>query len=137
MHRVSTRAADAPSTHAAGAPSARLSSRPTWGAHHSAASPSCSNKSQKSAGLRPSSVPVSQSDWAPTPARGRPLEPATRGLANCKHFRDFNTEQQGDICQAYWRAKRNGTDTSAYEPYIHEVQNGGVPRQCGPAQKKG
>jgi hypothetical protein len=60
-----------------------------------------------------------------------------RAWASCKHFRDFNTEQQGDICQAYWIAKTNGTDTSAYGPYIDEVQNGGMPGQCDPGQKKG
>jgi Domain of unknown function (DUF4157) len=60
-----------------------------------------------------------------------------KAWASCKHFRDFNTEQQGDICQAYWIAKTNGADISAYAPYIDEVQNGGMPSQCDPGQSKG
>ncbi|CAM5737590.1 hypothetical protein MAUB1S_02907 [Mycolicibacterium aubagnense] len=60
-----------------------------------------------------------------------------KAWASCKHFRDFNTEQQGDICQAYWRAKTGGKDTSAYAPYIDEVQNGGMPGQCDQGQKGG
>jgi hypothetical protein len=60
-----------------------------------------------------------------------------KAWASCKHFRDFNTEQQGDICQAYWIMKTTGGDTSAYEPYLDEVRNGGMPGQCEPGQKKG
>jgi hypothetical protein len=60
-----------------------------------------------------------------------------KAWASCKHFRDFNTEQQGDICQAYWLAQTNGSDTSAYEPYLDEVRNGGMRGQCDPGPKKG
>jgi hypothetical protein len=60
-----------------------------------------------------------------------------KAWASCKHFRDFNTEQQGDICQAYWLADTDGEDTSAYGPYIDEVRNGGMPGECDPRQSKG
>jgi len=44
---------------------------------------------------------------------------------NGKKFFSFNTEQQGDICQAYWVALTSGADTSAFDPYIAQVRNGG------------
>jgi hypothetical protein len=39
-----------------------------------------------------------------------------------KHFTDFNTEQQGDICEDYYIKKKKGLDVSAYEPFIAEVK---------------
>ena len=39
-----------------------------------------------------------------------------------KGFRDFNTEQQGDICRDYYRVRRADGDTSAYDPFIREVK---------------
>jgi Domain of unknown function (DUF4157) len=41
-----------------------------------------------------------------------------------KHFRDFNTEQQGDICRDYYLARKAGLDTSAFDPFIAEVRGG-------------
>ena len=46
------------------------------------------------------------------------IEKAAQG----KHFRDFNTEQQGAICADYYMALEAGLDTSAYDPFIQEVQ---------------
>jgi hypothetical protein len=39
-----------------------------------------------------------------------------------KRFRAFNTEQQADICKDYYVRQRDGLDTSAWDPYIAEVQ---------------
>jgi hypothetical protein len=39
-----------------------------------------------------------------------------------KRFRDFNTEQQADICKDYYIRQRDGLDTSAWDPYIAEVK---------------
>src|SRR5262249_40145440 len=39
-----------------------------------------------------------------------------------KHFRDFNTEQQGDICKDYYIKTKAGQDVSAYEPFIAEAK---------------
>lgn len=39
-----------------------------------------------------------------------------------KRFRDFNTEQQADICKDYYERQRDGLDTSAWDPYIAEVR---------------
>jgi hypothetical protein len=50
-----------------------------------------------------------------------------KALAAGQHFVDFNTEQQADICADYWLAKYDGGDVSAYEPFIAEVKNGGMP----------
>lgn len=36
-------------------------------------------------------------------------------------IKDFNLEQQGKIVQEYWERKKKGEDTSAYEPFIHEL----------------
>jgi hypothetical protein len=44
-----------------------------------------------------------------------------------KHFLDFNTEQQADICSHYYSALGSGRDTSAFDPYIEEVRHGGLP----------
>jgi len=44
-----------------------------------------------------------------------------------RHFRDYNTEQQGDICRDYYLAKKAARDTSAFDPFILEVQ--GQPRK--------
>jgi Domain of unknown function (DUF4157) len=48
--------------------------------------------------------------------------------AQGRHFRDFNTEQQGDICKNYYMAQQAGLDTSAYDPFIQEVK-GQQPRK--------
>jgi hypothetical protein len=42
-----------------------------------------------------------------------------------KHFTDFNTEQQGDILEDYYKKLKAGADTSAYEPFVAEVKNDG------------
>ena len=39
-----------------------------------------------------------------------------------KHFKDFNTERQGDICMDYYNKKKAGEDVSVYPPFIAEVQ---------------
>ena len=52
-----------------------------------------------------------------------------KALADGKHFVDFNTEQQADICADYWAIRegyRSG-DKGVYEPFIAEVKNGGLP----------
>ena len=51
-----------------------------------------------------------------------------------KHFLDFNTEQQADICANYYGVSEGfmGGDKSVYEPFIREVRRGGLrdaPRQ--------
>jgi len=56
-----------------------------------------------------------------------------KALAAGQHFVDFNTEQQADICADYWLAKYDGGDISAYEPFIAEVRNGGMPVAPRPA----
>lgn len=50
-----------------------------------------------------------------------------KALAAGQHFVDFNTEQQASICADYWLAKYEGGDVSAFEPFIAEVKNGGMP----------
>ena len=45
-----------------------------------------------------------------------------RATAEHKHFRDFETEQQGDICKDYYVKRKAGRDVSAYEPFIAEVK---------------
>ena len=42
--------------------------------------------------------------------------------AQHKSFRSFNTEQQGDIMRNYYIALKAGADTSAYDPFVNEVQ---------------
>jgi hypothetical protein len=52
------------------------------------------------------------------------------GLKNAradKHFLDFNTKQQADICSHYYSALTSGGDTSPFDPYIEEVKHGGLP----------
>jgi hypothetical protein len=55
----------------------------------------------------------------------------TEAWAAGRHFRDFNTEQQGDICEDYYTALTSGGDTKPYEPFIAEVKNGGLPLPTG------
>lgn len=45
-------------------------------------------------------------------------------LAQGRHFSDFQTEQQGDICRDYYIKLKAGQDTSLYDPFIAEVQAG-------------
>jgi len=45
--------------------------------------------------------------------------------AKGKTFLQYNTEQQGDICEDYYRRLMSGDDVSAYLPFIQEVRNGG------------
>jgi Domain of unknown function (DUF4157) len=49
----------------------------------------------------------------------------TAALAN-KRFLDFNTEQQASIAEDFYKAQRDGRDTSAYQPYIAQLQAGGA-----------
>jgi Domain of unknown function (DUF4157) len=50
-------------------------------------------------------------------------EPALKlAAAQHKSFRSFNTEQQGDILRDYYNKLKAGEDTSAYDPFITEVQ---------------
>ena len=49
--------------------------------------------------------------------------------ASGKRFTDFNTEQQGDILRDYYRKLKEGKDTSAYDPFVDQVQ--GSPRHLG------
>jgi hypothetical protein len=49
-----------------------------------------------------------------------------RATAQGRHFRDFQTEQQGDILRDYYIKLKAGQDTSAYDPFVAEVK--------GPAQ---
>ena len=51
----------------------------------------------------------------------------TAALAN-KRFLDFNTEQQASIAGDFYRAQRDGRDTSAYQPFIAQLQAGGAMR---------
>jgi hypothetical protein len=39
-----------------------------------------------------------------------------------KKFRDFNREQQGAIVQHYYYRHKQGLDTTAWDPFIHEIQ---------------
>lgn len=41
-----------------------------------------------------------------------------------RHFTDFNTEQQADICRNYYRRVKAGGDTSLFDPFIAEVRAG-------------
>ncbi|KPK89195.1 MAG: hypothetical protein AMJ88_17920 [Anaerolineae bacterium SM23_ 63] len=43
-------------------------------------------------------------------------------IAQNKKFRDFNREQQGDIVKHYYYRHKQGLDTSAWQPFIAEVQ---------------
>jgi len=42
--------------------------------------------------------------------------------AQNRKLRDFNREQQGDIVQHYYYRYKQGLDTFAWEPFIHEIQ---------------
>ncbi len=42
--------------------------------------------------------------------------------AQSKKLKDFNREQQGAIVQHYYYRFKQGLDTSAWEPFIHEIQ---------------
>lgn len=44
-------------------------------------------------------------------------------FARGKRFTDFNTEQQGDILEDFYRKLKAGEDTSAYTPFVSEVQS--------------
>lgn len=46
------------------------------------------------------------------------------GRAAGRSFRDFNTEEQGEILRDYFNAKRAGETTSVYEPFVAEVRGG-------------
>lgn len=48
--------------------------------------------------------------------------------AQGRRFTSFNTEQQGDILRNYYEALKNNADTSAYDPFVAEVQSGGSAR---------
>lgn len=58
-----------------------------------------------------------------------------QATAQGKHFRDFNTEQQGDICRDYYRnLKTPGASVTAYLPFIQEVQNTSAPSSSSNSQ---
>lgn len=63
-----------------------------------------------------------------------------RATAQNKHFRDFETEQQGDICKDYYVKRKAGQDVSVYEPFIAEVKGeaqpvrGDFPVNTGPTR---
>jgi len=52
-----------------------------------------------------------------------------RATQQKKHFRDFETEQQGDICKDYYVKRKAGKDVSVYEPFIAEVKGTLVPER--------
>ncbi len=65
--------------------------------------------------------------WALHSIAGNPYdyggEPRLKEAAKQgRHFLDFNTEQQGNICRDYYLAKKAGRDTSAFDPFILEVR---------------
>ena len=75
--------------------------------------------------------------WALHAITGNPYDYGDeKGLkeaaAKGRRFRDFNTEQQGDICRNYYVALKAGRDTSAFEPFILDVQ--GLPRDATPTR---
>lgn len=41
-----------------------------------------------------------------------------------QRFKDFNPEQQGEICRTYYVRLTNGMDISAWQPFIDEIQSG-------------
>ena len=57
-----------------------------------------------------------------------------KASAEGKHFVDFNTEQQADICADYYAISEGfkSGDKSAYEPFIREVRRGGMPEAPKP-----
>jgi hypothetical protein len=44
-------------------------------------------------------------------------------IQNGVRFIDFNPEQQGDICRTYYERLARGIDVTAWQPFIHEIQN--------------
>ena len=57
--------------------------------------------------------------------------------AQGKHFTDFNTEQQGDILRDYYVRLKAGQDTSAWDPFVAEVKNGGrATAMTGPESRR-
>jgi hypothetical protein len=58
------------------------------------------------------------------------------GLRNAtargKGFLSFNFEQQGDIIRAYYSRRACGGDTSAFDPFIREIQANGPNLQVPP-----
>jgi len=54
-----------------------------------------------------------------------------------RHFLDFNTEQQGDICEDYYIALTSGGDTKPFEPFIAEVKHGGLRAGRNPSPDDG
>lgn len=67
-------------------------------------------------------------DLIPDAARGDydyGKEPGLReALEQGKTLDQFNFEEQGDILRDYYMLKRDGKDTSAYDPFIHDLQDG-------------
>jgi len=45
------------------------------------------------------------------------------GTQNGQKFKDFNLEQQGDICRSYYNRLARSLDVSAWKPYIDEIQD--------------
>jgi hypothetical protein len=43
-------------------------------------------------------------------------------LAQGKRFRDFNTEQQADICRDYYERRKKNKDVSAWQPFIDQMR---------------
>jgi hypothetical protein len=41
-----------------------------------------------------------------------------------KHYKDYNREQQAQIAEDYYIRKKEGGDTSAFDPFIAELQAG-------------
>jgi len=41
-----------------------------------------------------------------------------------KHYKDYNREQQAQIAEDYFKRKQEGGDTSAFDPFIAELQAG-------------
>jgi hypothetical protein len=78
--------------------------------------------------------------WALHAIKGNPYDyGGEAGLKDAaskgKKFTDFNTEQQGDICRDYYVAHKSSKDTSAYDPFILQVQ--GVLPQLAPSSAPG
>jgi hypothetical protein len=48
-------------------------------------------------------------------------------LAQGKTFHQFNTEEQGQILRHYYERRASGQDTSAYDPFVRDVQDDGPP----------
>lgn len=50
----------------------------------------------------------------------------TDAMAAGKRYCDYNREQQGQIAQDYCALLQSNQDTSAYEPYINQLQSGAL-----------